>query len=48
MHMRLLAKHQRNPDDININVQLNKDDDGKYVWPMGLVPVYMLGQILTC
>jgi hypothetical protein len=31
MHMRLLAKHQRSPDDININVQLQKDDDGKYV-----------------
>ncbi|KAJ0403856.1 hypothetical protein P43SY_004829 [Pythium insidiosum] len=31
MHMRLLAKHQRNPDEININVQLKKDDDGNVI-----------------
>jgi tRNA A-37 threonylcarbamoyl transferase component Bud32 len=28
MHMRLLAKHQRNPQELNINVQLKKEDDG--------------------
>lgn len=31
MHMRLLAKHNRNPNEISINAQLKKDDDGKYV-----------------
>lgn len=29
MHMRLLAKHNRNPNEISINAQLKKDDDGK-------------------
>lgn len=31
MHMRLLAKHNRNPNEISINAQLKKDDDGQYV-----------------
>lgn len=31
MHMRLLAKNQRNPNGIAVNVQLKKDDDGEYV-----------------
>ncbi|GAB9463348.1 Tkl protein kinase [Globisporangium polare] len=31
MHMRLLAKHNRNPNEISINAQLKKDDDGNIV-----------------
>lgn len=30
MHMRLLAKNQRNPSEIAVNAQLKKDDDGEY------------------
>lgn len=31
MHMRLLAKNQRNPNEIAVNAQLKKDDDGECV-----------------
>uniref|UniRef100_K3WRW1 Protein kinase domain-containing protein n=1 Tax=Globisporangium ultimum (strain ATCC 200006 / CBS 805.95 / DAOM BR144) TaxID=431595 RepID=K3WRW1_GLOUD len=31
MHMRLLAKHNRNPNEISINAQLKKDDDGNII-----------------
>lgn len=31
MHMRLLARHARNPDEIVVNAQLKKDDDGNIV-----------------
>ncbi|TYZ58721.1 hypothetical protein PybrP1_004096 [[Pythium] brassicae (nom. inval.)] len=31
MHMRLLAKHNRSPNEISINAQLKKDDDGNIV-----------------
>ncbi|DAZ97480.1 TPA: hypothetical protein N0F65_009963 [Lagenidium giganteum] len=29
MHMRLLARHTRNPNEISVNAQLKKDDDGE-------------------
>ncbi|RLN86363.1 hypothetical protein BBJ28_00011507 [Nothophytophthora sp. Chile5] len=52
MHMRLLAKNQRDPTDIAVNAQLKKDDNGEYVradsswvlsgvWTDGLTGAYV-------